>query len=117
VIFDIYPSRKKIFEGGGIGLTCPWVGTQSVYRIVSRVLESMRKLTPPVGALIRWGLENCFRGMNTRAARCLNAGRDVIMETNYEEAQYPWDRRWSGVIDCGACLAAMVARKECGGIP
>jgi len=61
--------------------------------------------------------ENCFRGMDIRAARCLNAGRDIIMETNHEEAQYPWDCRWSGVIDCGARLASMVARKECGGIP
>jgi hypothetical protein len=55
--------------------------------------------------------------MDIRAARCLNAGRDIIMETNHEEAQYPWVCRWSGVIDCDARLASMVARKECGGIP
>ena len=48
---------------------------------------------------------------------CLNAGRDIIMETDHEEAQYPWDCRWSGVIDCDAVLASMVARKECGAIP
>ena len=61
--------------------------------------------------------QHCFRGMDIRAARRLNAWRDIIMETNHEEAQYAWDYRWSRVIDCGALLASMVARKECGAIP
>jgi hypothetical protein len=52
--------------------------------------------------------------MDIRAARCLNAWRDIIMETNHEEAQYAWDCRWSGVIDCDALLASMVARALCG---
>ena len=61
--------------------------------------------------------QHCLRGMDIRTARCLNRERDIIMETDHEEAQYPCDCRWSGVIDCDALLASMVARKECGGIP
>jgi hypothetical protein len=55
--------------------------------------------------------------IDIRAARGLNTGAIIIMETDHEEAQYDWDCRWSGVIDCGARIASMVARKDCGGIP
>jgi hypothetical protein len=48
--------------------------------------------------------------MDMRTARCLNRER-LIMETDHEEAQYPWDCRWSGVIGCDALLASMVAGK------
>jgi hypothetical protein len=61
--------------------------------------------------------QHCFRGMDTRAARCVNRERDIIMETDHEKAQCPWDYRWSGITDCDALLASMVARKEYGAIP
>ena len=37
-------------------------------------------------------------------------------EVYYEKGHNPWQSRWSGVIDCGALLASMVA-KDCGAIP
>jgi hypothetical protein len=55
--------------------------------------------------------------MDFPAPWCVNTGAIIIMETDHEKAQYAWDCRWSGVIDCGARIASMVARKKCGAIP
>src|SRR6516162_1116776 len=35
----------------------------------------------------------------------------------HEEAQYPWNYRWSDLVDCCASLGSVVARNERGGIP
>jgi hypothetical protein len=43
-------------------------------------------------------------------------GRVSSMEAHDEKAEYPWDCRWSGVIECDALVASTVSRRECGTI-
>jgi hypothetical protein len=51
-------------------------------------------------------------------------GQKILLATNnyrqhevyHEKGHNPWQSRWSGVIDCGALLASMVA-KDCEAIP
>ena len=49
------------------------------------------------------------------APRCLHKARLSRWRSDHEKARYTWDYRWGRNIDCGAPLAAMVA-KGCGAI-
>jgi hypothetical protein len=61
--------------------------------------------------------QHCFRRVDIHAPGVPQYGRGLsFMETDHEEAQYPWDCLWRGVVDGNASLDSMVARKERGGI-
>src|SRR6516225_9082315 len=99
----------------GDSLLAGWPSIQAYYWSAS----AQRPRTPddrrdPLSGQAEERSELAQRRLDIRATRCLYMGAMMVMETDREKAQHAWDYRWCRVTDCGALLAAMVARKECG---
>ena len=87
--------------------------TDSVSLILRRLDEIERKLQHILEEL---RIIRSAHRMDIHAPRCLNMGAISSWRNDHEKAQYPWDYRWSRVIECGALFASVVA-KECGALP